>query len=203
MRYFLSLHVAAAIVVAPGIAAADDFADACHRLAASRVVFIGRVTAPPVRRHVPSQDQIERMRRKWSEADPDMAKRKLWPVPLDLVVTPIRVETALRNIEITDVYLRTERPDELHIGQSYLVYGHYETGAIFPDVLTVTRLVPQPDRNVEELRLLHLERTGKLGASTVLPPNMSVDAVTPEVVSLPEGGCSALHLRAKRDRAIR
>jgi hypothetical protein len=81
------------------------------------------------------------MRRKWSEANADMAKRKLWPVPVDLVVTAMRIETAIRNIETKEIYVRAERPEELRIGQLYLVYGYHEIGSIFPDVVTASGLV--------------------------------------------------------------
>lgn len=256
MRYFLSLSATAAIVAAPSIAAADDFADACRRFASARIVFVGRVTAPPVRRHVPAQEQIDRIRRKWSEADADMAKRKLWPVPLDLVVTPMRVETAFRNIETTDVYVRTARPEELQVGRSYLVYGHHETGAIFPDIVTATGVVARPNPNGDEMPFLNLARTQRFSASIygslmlqdaatqvpladvpirftvndqvfeaitnaagrflaigipagnivvkpLLPADLTFDTLPNSYVALPDGGCSELHLHAKRHRAIR
>ena len=256
MRYFFSIYAAAAIVAVPVAAAADDFAGACRRFASARVVFIGRVTAPPVRKHVPGQEQIDRMRQKWSEADAEMAKRKLWPVPLDLVVTPMRVETAFRNIDVNHVYVRTEDPDELQIGQSYLVYGHHEIGAIFPEILTATALVAQPDPNGEEVRFLNLAKTRKFSTSVygslilhdtpaevplagvrirftvgdqqidgitnaagrfivtgipagiisvepLLPEGVSFDTHVPYTLAMPDGGCSELQLRARRDRRIR
>ena len=252
MRYFLSIYAAAAIVAAPRTAEAEDFAAACRRFATAPVVFIGRVTAPPVRRHVPGQEQIDRMRRKWSEADANMAKRKLWPVPVDLVVTPMRVETPFRSIETTDVYVRAERPDQLQVGQSYLVYGHHEIGAIFPDIVTATGLVAEPDRNGEEVRFLDLARThkfstfvygslmlddtpaqvpladvrirftvgdqqveaitdaagkfiatgipaGRISIEPLLPEGLSLDPRPPYVLAMPDGGCSELHLRPRRD----
>jgi hypothetical protein len=163
-RNFL-LVFAAAMLATPSATEANDFADTCRQFAAARVVFIGRVTSAPVRRHVPTQVQIEEMRRKWSEADTDMAKRKIWPIPTDLVVTPMHVETAFRSVENADIHVKTERPDELQVGKSYLVYGYHETGAVFPDILTVTRLVAQPDPDDEELRFLNLASTGTVTAS--------------------------------------
>ena len=250
IRDFFALSAVAAMVAIPSTTAADDFADACRRVASAQVVFIGRVTSPPVRRHVPDQEQIEKTRRQWSEADADMAKRKIWPVPTDVVVTPMRVETAFRNIEAGDVYVRTEPPDELEVGQPYLVYGQHEIGALFPDILTATTLVAHPDPDGEEVRLLNLAGTGKLSASVygslmfddgpaqvplpgvpirfaagdqqieaittaagrfvatgipagnisvqpLLPSSLSLDAMAPYVISMPDGGCSELHLRAK------
>lgn len=253
MRRHCALGAATVLVATAIPAAADDFADACRRVASAQVAFIGRVTSPPVRRHVPAQEQIERIRQQWSEADAGMAKRKIWPVPTDVVVTPMRVETAFRNIETADVYVRTERPDKLEVGQSYLVYGHHEVGAIFPDILTATSLVAQPDPDGEEVRSLNLERTGKFSASVygslmfddglaqvplpgvpirfaagdlqievittaagrfiatgipagtvsvepLLPQNLSLDLMAPYAIAMPGGGCSELHLRAKRSR---
>lgn len=163
----LSLVCAAAGIIGVATsapAAGDDFVDACRRFASERVIFIGRVTARPVRRHVPAQEQIDKMRRRWSEAEADMAQRKIWPVPLDVVVTPMRVETAFR-VETADVFVLTERPDELQVGQSYLVYGHYAVNQAYPDILSVTRLVAQPDPNAEEIRFLNLAGTGTVSAS--------------------------------------
>jgi hypothetical protein len=164
----LSLSCAAAGIIAaatPSPLAAADIVDACRRFASERVIFIGRVTALPVRRHVPGQDQIDKMRRLWSQTESDMARRKIWPVPVDVMVTPMRVETAFRHLETADVFVLTERPDELHIGQSYLVYGHYAVNQPYPDILTITRLVAQPDPDAEEVRFLNLAGTGTVSAS--------------------------------------
>jgi hypothetical protein len=165
IRHLLTVSAVAAIVAVPSAATADDFADACRRFASARVVFIGQVTGLPVRRHVSSQELIERFQRKWSGAEADMAKRNVWPLPLDFVLTPMRVETAFRNIETADVYVLTERPDELQLGRSYLVYGHHAIDQALPDILRATVLVTQPDPNGEEIRFLNLARTQKFSAA--------------------------------------
>jgi hypothetical protein len=255
MRYAVLL-AAAAIVVIPATSAANDFADACRRFASARVVFIGTVTSLPVRRHVSGEEQIERFRKKWSGAEADMAKRNFWPVPFDFILTPMRVDTAYRNIETRNVYVRAELPDELHVGQSYLIYGHHAVDSVFPDILIASGVVPNPDLGGDEVRFLNLARTQKVSASIygslvlydaptqvpladvpirftsddevfeaitnaagrfivtgiragiisvkpLLPPGLVFDAQGPYRVSLPDGGCSELHLRANANRGIR
>src|SRR5688572_25356763 len=156
---------ALSVIAATGIpttSAANDFADACRRFASARVVFIGTVTSLPVRRHVSGEEQIERFRKKWPGADADMAKRNFWPVPFDFILTPMRVDTAFRNVETKHVYVRAELaelPDGLQVGQSYLVYGHHAIDSVFPDILIASGVVSNPDPGGDEVRFLNLART--------------------------------------------
>jgi hypothetical protein len=165
MRHLLTLAVVATIVAIPGTTAANDFADACRRFASAHVVFIGHVTGPPVRRHVSSQEQIDRFERKRSGAKAEMAKTNMWPIPLDFVLTPMRVETGFRNIETAVVYVRTQQPATLRVGQSYLIYGSTMISPAFPDILFATLVIPEPDPGSEEMRFLNLARTRKFSAS--------------------------------------
>ena len=82
--------------------------------------------------------------------------------PMDIVVTPVRVETPFRGVQTAILYVRTSPPTELQPGQTYLIYAHqsvYVAPDSYQDIVTATRVVERRAVNVEELRFLELART--------------------------------------------
>ena len=152
----------------PNAILTEAVVESCEGLADAEVVFVGLVLPPIAYRlsfeaqiqkaranWMSAQTEWERFRSAHpSVPDPERDQaleikaikahseftetQAYYPAPIDMVVTPMHVEAAFRDISMDNVFVEIRGPEPLETGRSYLIYGERNFVSLGSDIISST-----------------------------------------------------------------